>query len=103
MRQLIYTMQKWRSQIKETARCRQTRRRKNEQERHTGGNLARDKYIGKNGTLDSVNMGEMYMKHTYCNETGILPTLLPWKAASSLLERNTAATLRQTASGKQGR
>ena len=60
-------------------------------------------FIGKNGTLDSVNMGEMYMKHTYCNETGILPTLLPWKAASSLLERNTAATLRQTASGKQGR
>ena len=103
MRQLIYTVQKRRSQIKETARCRQTRRRKNEQERHTGGNLARDKYIGINGALDSVNTGEMYMKHTYCNETGILSTFLPWKAASSLLERNTAAAPRQTASGKQGR
>ena len=80
MRQLIYMMQKRRSQIKETARCRQTDTGQ-DQECHTGGNLARDKHGGKNyASLDAVNMGEMYMKHTYCNESGILPTLLPWKA-----------------------
>lgn len=48
-----------------------------------------------------MEMGEMYMKHTNYNETGILPTIADME--NSLLERNMAATTRQIASQKQGR